>query len=641
MGTSLFDRDRALLSLEDIIPALRQGQPLLAQARTLPPMVTSEAAPRAHMLAPVVTTAQGGPSGVGGAHALPAVHSVAAPMSHASIPALPDMAMPGMGLLAQDNSLPGSPSAIASLLERLSASPAPLPGSDGGVAQSGGPAAPATPPSQGPVNVGGITAPAPQAAPMPTIVAPKQPNMMSRIHDWLVDHTPGMDAPGGYEGLLSADEIQRARPSLLSAFIGGPNAASPETHYRENLNRLVEMKQFAAQLDEMKKAKAAQQAMLANRQHIADRFPELPDSASPQQQAQRLMSMFTAYSRAGDTEMAGKMGEVLKSMGNVLEGPKPVAKKPPIEMRLGDHVELLDPDTMQKVGSFPINPSPRDPNAPDTASQLRDQRMFQREQQLSDDYNKDTKSYRELSMKLRNAISEAPQALKGDGASQVNILYAFVNAMDPNSAVREGEIGLVQAGASLRARAQQMIDKYLQTGKSAAVPKEMIDAMTGLMQRRLTSTKDYIDERSSYYQRRAKQWGVDPANFPGIEDDAPRPAQTGAPQVAGLLTPGNVDLANRPRVRNPDGSISTVRSMSFGENGKEILIPTVSDDGRILSDKDAIALYHRTGKHLGVFRDVPSANAYARQLHEDQAKTLDGMSNATDLYKKYNLTPKS
>lgn len=60
--------------------------------------------------------------------------------------------------------------------------------------------------------------------------------------------------------------------------------------------------------------------------------------------------------------------------------------------------------------------------------------------------------------------------------------------------------------------------------------------------------------------------------------------------------------------------------MSFEEDGREILIPTVSEDGRILSDDEAVKLYHRTGKHLGQFRSATEATAYAQQLHEQQAQ---------------------
>lgn len=94
-----------------------------------------------------------------------------------------------------------------------------------------------------------------------------------------------------------------------------------------------------------------------------------------------------------------------------------------------------------------------------------------------------------------------------------------------------------------------------------------------------------------------------------------------APNVPGLVSPGNVDLAKRPVVKNQDGSISTVRSMSFNEDGKEILVPTVSPDGRIMSDDEAIDFYHKTGQNLGVFASPDAATKYAETLHNQQ----DGM----------------
>ncbi|HEX6464146.1 MAG TPA: hypothetical protein VFZ98_06830, partial [Vicinamibacterales bacterium] len=92
----------------------------------------------------------------------------------------------------------------------------------------------------------------------------------------------------------------------------------------------------------------------------------------------------------------------------------------------------------------------------------------------------------------------------------------------------------------------------------------------------------------------------------------------------GLETAGNIDLTKRPRVQNADGSISTVRSMSFERDGKEILVPTVSDDGKILNDDEAIAQYDRTGKHLGIFSSDAAASAYAKKLHDAQQDMIEG-----------------
>lgn len=92
----------------------------------------------------------------------------------------------------------------------------------------------------------------------------------------------------------------------------------------------------------------------------------------------------------------------------------------------------------------------------------------------------------------------------------------------------------------------------------------------------------------------------------------------------GQIEAGNIDLQHRPIVHNVDGSISTVYSTvrGFDEDGREkqIVIPRVSDDGRILSENEAAQEYLRTHKHLGKFDNAEDASAFAEALHQQQAQ---------------------
>ena len=88
--------------------------------------------------------------------------------------------------------------------------------------------------------------------------------------------------------------------------------------------------------------------------------------------------------------------------------------------------------------------------------------------------------------------------------------------------------------------------------------------------------------------------------------------------TSGMKAMGNIDLKNRPIHRNPDGSISTVKSMSFGTDEGEVLLPTISDDGRELTPEEAFQQYRKTGKHLGIFDTPENATKYAEDLHNSQ-----------------------
>jgi hypothetical protein len=115
-----------------------------------------------------------------------------------------------------------------------------------------------------------------------------------------------------------------------------------------------------------------------------------------------------------------------------------------------------------------------------------------------------------------------------------------------------------------------------------------------------------------------------PSSMEGFYDQYSPEALRAANSIGEALEVGNIDLGRRPHAMNDDGSVSTVRSMSFAEeeDGPEILIPTVSDDGYIMSDQEAIDTYRLTGRHMGIYPDVPTANAAAEEIHLDQEANM-------------------
>lgn len=96
-----------------------------------------------------------------------------------------------------------------------------------------------------------------------------------------------------------------------------------------------------------------------------------------------------------------------------------------------------------------------------------------------------------------------------------------------------------------------------------------------------------------------------------------------APDNIGQYGRGNIDLYNRPQYIQPDGSVSTVRSMSFGDgNGQEVLVPTIAYDNYgnpyQMSDRQAIDRYYDTGEYLGKFNSIADADNYGQALHNQQ-----------------------
>lgn len=86
----------------------------------------------------------------------------------------------------------------------------------------------------------------------------------------------------------------------------------------------------------------------------------------------------------------------------------------------------------------------------------------------------------------------------------------------------------------------------------------------------------------------------------------------------GMVDAGNIDLLARPIT-------GEARPISVTIDGKETLISTVSEDGRIMDKAEAIETAIKTGKNLGTFISAEAASSYAASLMQQQKPSMSGL----------------
>lgn len=125
-------------------------------------------------------------------------------------------------------------------------------------------AAPA-PGQSGPAQIGGpvandLAGPRASLLPPPPHEATHM-NFLQRFNNHLSNTLVGEDAPSGYEGVLSPDEIKHAKPGWIHSLIGGEGALSPQHQWEANLNGVLARKQLATGMGQQRQVQAVRQAV--------------------------------------------------------------------------------------------------------------------------------------------------------------------------------------------------------------------------------------------------------------------------------------------------------------------------------------------------------------------------------------------
>lgn len=197
-------------------------------------------------------------------------------------------------------------------------------------------------------------------------------------------------------------------------------------------------------------------------------------------------------------------------------------------------------------------------------------------------------------------------------------LKAFISPPEPLRPAGQGKPWWSGPANALQAAGQVTEE----AGKSLAVPREregvVSEVLSGLGQFVPLIAASLMGQPELATAMFVGQGAGDMAA--SIDRDAAVPE---LPAPAGLVEPGNIkSLFDRPILHNADGSYSTTSSISFEQDGKEILVPTVID-GKRLSNDEAIAHYNATGENLGKFNSPESADAYAETLHNAQQSYIE------------------
>lgn len=346
-----------------------------------------------------------------------------------------------------------------------------------------------------------------------------------------MDFLNGLFPPdSAYDGLLSVERVKALqRNSMLRAGLGvlgattGPNPMATGPALAQHLGGAVQSfpqemsgaANAAAKMQEFQQG----QSLREQRRAIVEGNPRQPGES----EVQWLTRLYPEFVRIGDNEIVARLTQLISSVGDrdrdTPQGTPHSGINPGVNSK-----GQPDPTWKGKPDQFLVDRdgNVRWLNTPPTErtsqSQMEDMRAFNRENRLMDDYNKKVSPIEDAYTMIRpvvdnvRSLAMTNNPYQINSAEQVELLYAFVRALDPASVVREGEVALARQAQPVWTRVRAKIREYEQN-QSAIVPPEIVRQMADLLERRMAAYERRWASWHKHFLGRAERWRVDPGAF--------------------------------------------------------------------------------------------------------------------------------
>jgi hypothetical protein len=348
-------------------------------------------------------------------------------------------------------------------------------------------------------NYGGMNTPmpAPQAAALPPSPA-GPPSLWDRVQRSL------MPVPAGLDGLLTDEDVKHARRmgllnfglSMLDQAHGAPGQNAPSVgqafarsvhggidSYNQNIQNTAQQGVAGQEL-------AQKRLIMMNRQRVAQQFAPQPNETSDQT-VQRLKSMYLEYLRAGDTEMAGKLGEVVSKLFS--GGEHPVE-----HVDLGDHTEIIDPISGQDAAL-----SPERHQAEDRSRSRRGQPVPGGPEEQ--DPRRLRSRHRRLPRKVMGGWDVLMGATKNPSlATPFAVTDAYARITNPGAIVRPTTMEMIKEMGSVGQRMQ----KYWEQNVNGSLPADILNDFKRTLYNIVKEHKNQYDKIRRAALTRGQQLGI-------------------------------------------------------------------------------------------------------------------------------------